>query len=458
MRKSRWIAVLLAGASLLVAVTAVSALTYRVQWGDTLSRIASRFGVSINEIVAANPTITNPNLIFAGQDIEIPAAGETPPPPPPPETPPPSGVSTYTVQRGDTLSAIARRFGTTVAAIAQENGLVNVNLIYVGQVLRIPGGSEPPSNPPPGSGSFALGGQTLNLAFPDEMNEAGMTWAKFQVKWSPGDQPSAWEDEIEAAHDNNFKVLLSVTGADSYPAAGSINFNSYVEFVRGLAALGPDAIEIWNEMNIDFEWPAGEISPSSYVNNMLAPAYNAINSVNGDILVISGAPAPTGFDNGTNAWADDRYLAGMRNAGAASYADCIGVHHNAGATSPLVQTGHPGGAHYSWYFQPTLNLYRNAFSGSRPLCLTELGYVSGEGLGDLPAGFGWASGTSVAEQAQWLAEAAQAARSRGDVRLAIVYNVDFDQFGDNDPQAGYAIIRPGGDCPACATLGDVMGP
>ena len=35
------------------------------------------------------------------------------------------------------------------------------------------------------------------------------------------------------------------------------------------------AIEVWNEMNIDFEWPKGQISPSAYVNNMLAPAYNA---------------------------------------------------------------------------------------------------------------------------------------------------------------------------------------
>ncbi|MCB0006785.1 MAG: hypothetical protein KDE04_10035, partial [Anaerolineales bacterium] len=100
-------------------------------------------------------------------------------------------------------------------------------------------------------------------------------------------------------------------------------------------------------MNIDFEWPAGQISPSSYVNNMLAPAYNAIKSVNTNILVVSGAPAPTGFDNDHNAWADNRYLAGMAAAGAANYADCIGVHHNAGATSPYQATGHPGGSHYS---------------------------------------------------------------------------------------------------------------
>ncbi|MEJ2751057.1 MAG: hypothetical protein P8183_24600, partial [Anaerolineae bacterium] len=91
--------------------------------------------------------------------------------------------------------------------------------------------------------------------------------------------------------------MLSIPGSSTYPE--SINFEEYVQFLAGVAALGPDAIEVWNEMNIDFEWPAGQIDPAGYVNNMLAPAYNAIKSANPNVMVISGAPAPTGFDNGT---------------------------------------------------------------------------------------------------------------------------------------------------------------
>jgi hypothetical protein len=175
------------------------------------------------------------------------------------------------------------------------------------------------------------------------------------------------------------------------------------------------------------------------------------------VLVISGALAPTGFDNGSNAWADDRYLAGMRAAGAASYMDCIGVHHNAGATSPNVTTGHPSAYHYSWYFWPTLNLYYNTFGGARKVCFTELGYVSPEGFGGISPGFSWASGTTVAEHAQWLAEAASLSATSGKVRLLIVFNVDFTHYDlEGDPQAGYAIVRPDGSCPACATLGAVM--
>jgi hypothetical protein len=103
-----------------------------------------------------------------------------------------------------------------------------------------------------------------------------------------------------------------------------------------------------------------------------------------------------------------------------------------------------------------VNAYYNAFGGSRPLCFTELGYLTGEGYGALPGAFSWASNVTVAQQAQWLAEAASLSASSGRVRLLIVWNVDSQTWG-SDPQAGYAIIRPGGSCPACETLRQVMG-
>jgi hypothetical protein len=212
-------------------------------------------------------------------------------------------------------------------------------------------------------------------------------------------------------------------------------------------------------MNIDFEWPAGEINPQQYVDEMLRPAYQRIKAANGGVMVISGALAPTGFDNGTNAWADDRYLAGMAAAGAANYMDCVGAHHNAVATAPSQSTGHPGGTHYSWYFFPTLNLYYNAFGGARPVCFTELGYVTGEDFGgSLPANFAWANGTSLAEHAQWLGEAVTLSAQSGRVRMLIVFNVDFTYYDPSgDPQAGYALLRPNGSCPACETIRAAMG-
>jgi hypothetical protein len=146
----------------------------------------------------------------------------------------------------------------------------------------------------------------------------------------------------------------------------------------------------------------------------------------------------------------------MRDAGAADYMDCVGAHFNAGATPPSATTGHPadpGYQHYSWYYPLMAQLYGGTFG--RPICWTELGYLTGEGYGQVPERFNWAADNTVAEQAAWLAEAAQLGLTGGNVRLMIVWNVDFTNWGD-DPMAGYAIIRPGGGCPACDTLGTVM--
>ncbi len=113
-----------------------SSLIHIVQWGENLTLVARRYGVTTTAIVQANG-ISNPNYIYAGQTLIIPASSTSP-------APPPSGpTSSYVVQRGDTLSAIAYRFGATVNSIVSLNGLVNPNLIFAGQTLRVPGRGEP---------------------------------------------------------------------------------------------------------------------------------------------------------------------------------------------------------------------------------------------------------------------------------------------------------------------------
>lgn len=97
---------------------------YTVASGDTLSGIASKFGVTVDEIVSANG-IADPNLIYVGQRLSIPIGGTA------------STKHVYTVQSGDTLSGIASKFGTTYQAIAAANGISDPNRIYPGQVLTI---------------------------------------------------------------------------------------------------------------------------------------------------------------------------------------------------------------------------------------------------------------------------------------------------------------------------------
>lgn len=127
------------------ASPAAETVTYVVKAGDTLGRIAARYGVSVASLVRTNG-IRNPDRIYIGQQLVI--SGSSAAPATQPSTAPASPTgSIYIVQRGDTLSRIAARFGSTVSALAARNGLANPNLIWVGQRLSIGGGSSAPSAP-----------------------------------------------------------------------------------------------------------------------------------------------------------------------------------------------------------------------------------------------------------------------------------------------------------------------
>jgi LysM repeat protein len=115
-----------------------------VQWGDTLSGIASQCGTTVYAIQAANPGLGY--WVYAGQVLYIPTGS----PSNPGNYPPPATGSTYVVQVGDTMAKIANRYGTTVSAIMAVNPQIyNPNVIYVGQVINLPAGSGNPNPYPP---------------------------------------------------------------------------------------------------------------------------------------------------------------------------------------------------------------------------------------------------------------------------------------------------------------------
>jgi LysM repeat protein len=96
--------------------------TYVVQSGDTLGKIAGRMGISVYDILAVNPQIWNASLIYSGQVISLPAAAP----------------AYYTIQSGDTLRNIASSYGTSVYNIQLLNPQIyNPNWIYSGQVIRV---------------------------------------------------------------------------------------------------------------------------------------------------------------------------------------------------------------------------------------------------------------------------------------------------------------------------------
>ena len=97
--------------------------------GDSLYTVAGRFGISLNELIQANPHISDPSSIQVGQEICIPLASPVNCP----------NGQLYTVQTGDTLSGIAQRYGLTLNQLVVANPqITNYNLLYPGQVICIP--------------------------------------------------------------------------------------------------------------------------------------------------------------------------------------------------------------------------------------------------------------------------------------------------------------------------------
>lgn len=104
-------------------------ITYTVQRGNTLSQIARAYGVTVSHIVDMNK-IQNPSLIYPGEKLRITESNNT-------TLNPVLQNNYYTVQRGDTLSGIARRYGVTVQYLVKLNGIRNPNLIYPGQLIKV---------------------------------------------------------------------------------------------------------------------------------------------------------------------------------------------------------------------------------------------------------------------------------------------------------------------------------
>lgn len=140
------------------ATTATVRTTYTVVKGDTVSHIAARTGSSVAAIVAANH-LDGRAFIRIGQVLTIPSASGAPAAavttvsatvatvPTVKAVSAPTSVSRYTVAAGDTLSSIASRFGTTVAAVAAANGLDSRGLIRIGQGLDVPGATVATAKP-----------------------------------------------------------------------------------------------------------------------------------------------------------------------------------------------------------------------------------------------------------------------------------------------------------------------
>jgi LysM repeat protein len=240
-------------ALLTMALPAYADTVYVVQPGESLSKIATRFGVSVQAIAAAN-NLTNPNLIWIGQRLIIPAPGTVPSTAGVVTAPAgaSTGQTTYRVQSGDTLYKISRQHGLSLTALMAANGLTSY-IIFIGQVLNIPGSGPTVSAPAtpaapaapaasPAGGYVARGlrgdyfyvetnhiGIAQQLWFDfrvtnesgapnfgilsifSSINLHGYSWTNSSVKWA---NSLEWRDHIQIGSAGTYPFYLAVCYAD----------------------------------------------------------------------------------------------------------------------------------------------------------------------------------------------------------------------------------------------------
>ena len=123
---------------------APAAGSHVVVGGDTISAIAQRYGFSIDAVLAANG-MSRASIIYPGQRVTLPGApvATSAPAPGPAPAPAPAPAAAHTVVSGDTISAIAQRYGSTIDAVLSTNGLSRASIIYPGQRIVLPGTAAP---------------------------------------------------------------------------------------------------------------------------------------------------------------------------------------------------------------------------------------------------------------------------------------------------------------------------
>ena len=293
----------------------------------------------------------------------------------------------------------------------------------------------------------------------------GMQWVKFQVPWkefegSKGSKgfPDGWVNEAKA---NGLNVMASIVKAPAWARNPSYGLRGegppqnpadYADYVGAFAAhfCGKvQAIEVWNEQNMDYEWGYEPLDPARYME-LLKLAYASIKANCPAMIVVSGAPTPAGMVL-PNAYDDREYLRGMYRNGLARYADAIGVHPSGFGNSPDVtvqdfQAGRYSAPshvnHASFYMLNTLQDYRSIMQSNgdsnKRLWPTEFGW------GSTPSphsGYEYEARISESTQADYIVRAYQKMKSLGYVGAAFLWCLDYNVTQPSTELAAFGILN-----------------
>ncbi|MGQ0602388.1 MAG: cellulase family glycosylhydrolase, partial [Anaerolineales bacterium] len=277
-------------------------------------------------------------------------------------------------------------------------------------------------------------------------DKLGLQWVKLQVRWQTMEpQPGQidWgilDNAMDAACANGLRPMLSVVAAPDWTRAnprpgGEAPPDDYAVYAAFVGQIIDryggkiQAIEVWNEANLDREWNTDRGVSAAEFAKLQQVTHDVIRAKNPDITIIAGAPSPTGV-NCNGEWPscaggrpgvvdDAAYLRQFITAGGLNYADCLGVHSNGTNLPPTADAYNPpprnnarfagpwASPHYSWSLKSQVETYAKIMQEagvSKPMCLTEFGYAAAID-GVYPPNFDFAADISEQQQAQYLVEA-----------------------------------------------------
>jgi phosphatidylserine/phosphatidylglycerophosphate/cardiolipin synthase-like enzyme len=330
---------------------------------------------------------------------------------------------------------------------------------------------RPPTSTPSAS-AFGYGIQAhASVDTPRVANavrDLGLGWLKQQARWeyiegSKGHYNWSEMDRIaDACNAAGIKVMFSVVAAPAWSRPGKPgvgppnNYQDFYDFMGAMAAHfrgRVHAYEIWNEQNLKREWDGVPLSASDYVR-LLKGAYQAIKAADPGAIVVSGAPTPTGINDGVVAIDDRTYLRQMYDAGLRSYCNAVGAHPSGYANPPDVY--YTGGDydprrgyddHPSFFFRNTMEDYYQIMAskgdGGKRIWATEFGWPTVDGMGVSPnPGYEFAADINQSQQADYIVRAYKWSRNWGHAGVMFLWNLNlWPVAGAGNEMAKYSIVR-----------------
>jgi polysaccharide biosynthesis protein PslG len=292
-------------------------------------------------------------------------------------------------------------------------------------------------------------------------------WVKVQVGWEdlqpngPTDYGETFqrvEQYLQFANAEGLNILISVARAPGWARSNQAEDGppddpqALANFLTLLVGKVPfvDAVEVWNEPNLQREWQGTMPFNGAGYMRLFAPAYQAIKGVNGGIRVVTAGLAPTGNNPGSR---DDRqYLREMYANGLAQYTDiAVGVHPYSWGNSPDASCcgtrGWDDDPHF--FFGDTMREYREILNANgqsaNELWPTEFGWATWDGFpGDPPEP--WMAFNDRWAQANYTIRAFEIGQADPTIGPMFLWNLNFAILGnlveEGDERAAYSLLVP----------------